>query len=516
MNRSVTRSTGWTKGLFATRRRALASSAIGLAMVGLIAGQAVLLPSTGPAFAETPVAATNAPFSFADIVEKVRPAVVSVRVKADVTAESDGMGMNPFGDMPEGNPFEFFFKRFGQDPRFGNNNNPHFRKKMPHRFATAQGSGFFISADGYIVTNNHVVDSAEEVTVVTDDGKTLTAKVIGTDDKTDLALLKVDGEKPFQFVSFANSDIRIGDWVVAVGNPFGLGGTVTAGIVSARGRDIGSGPYDDFIQIDAPINKGNSGGPTFNLAGEVVGVNTAIYSPSGGSVGIGFAIPSETVQKVVASLRDHGSVTRGWLGILIQPITRDIADSLGLADAKGALVTEPQEDSPAAKAGVKAGDAVLSVNGQSIDDSKDLARRIAGLTPGSKVSLDILRDGKRQTVDVTLGTYPAGDKVAKAGDTGGNNGTATARLGLALAPAAEVGAGDKGVAVMEVDPDGPAAEKGIAQGDVILDVGGSSVATAEDVAKAVEAARAAGRPSVLMRLQSGDGTRFVAVPLAKS
>ncbi|MEZ5842011.1 MAG: Do family serine endopeptidase, partial [Hyphomicrobiales bacterium] len=461
MIESVTRRTGWTAALFATRRRALASSAVGLAMVGLLAGQAVLLPATTPAFAETPAVATSTPFSFADIVAKVRPAVVSVRVKADVTADNSEMGGNPFGDMPEGNPFEFFFKKFGQDPRFGNN--PHFGKRpQQHRFAMAQGSGFFISADGYIVTNNHVVDSAEEVTVVTDDGKTLTAKVIGSDDKTDLALLKVDGEKPFPFVSFATSDLRIGDWVVAVGNPFGLGGTVTAGIVSARGRDIGSGPYDDFIQIDAPINKGNSGGPTFNLAGEVVGVNTAIFSPSGGSVGIGFAIPSETVQTVIASLRDHGSVTRGWLGIMIQPITEDIAGSLGLSEAKGALVTEPQDGSPAAKAGVKAGDAVLSVNGEGIDDSKDLARRIAGLTPGSKVALEIVRDGKKQTIDVTLGTYPTGDKQASNATGEDKGGSSETRLGLALAPAAEVGAGDAGVAVMNVDPDGPAAEKGIA------------------------------------------------------
>ena len=237
-----------------------------------------------------------------------------------------------------------------------------------------QGSGFFISADGYAVTNNHVVDKAESVEVTADDGKTYTAKVIGTDPRTDLALIKVDGRNDFPFVRLAETPPRIGDWVLAVGNPFGLGGTVTAGIVSARGRDIGAGPYDDFIQIDAPVNKGNSGGPTFDVDGNVIGVNTAIFSPSGGSVGIAFAIPAETVKTVVAQLKDKGSVTRGWIGVQIQPVTHDIADSLGIKTAEGALVAEPQADSPAAKAGIKAGDVIVKVNGDPVKDARMLSR----------------------------------------------------------------------------------------------------------------------------------------------
>ena len=237
------------------------------------------------------------------------------------------------------------------------------RQRGGRSFTTGQGSGFFISADGYAVTNNHVVDKAESVEVTTDDGKTYTAKVIGTDPRTDVALIKVDGRNDFPFVAFTEQPPRIGDWVLAVGNPFGLGGTVTAGIVSARGRDIGAGPYDDFIQIDAPVNKGNSGGPTFDVNGNVIGVNTAIFSPSGGSVGIAFAIPADTVKAVVAQLKDKGSVTRGWIGVQIQPVTDEIADSLGLKNAQGALVAEPQADGPAVKAGIEAGDVITAVNG---------------------------------------------------------------------------------------------------------------------------------------------------------
>ena len=246
-----------------------------------------------------------------------------------------------------------------------------------------QGSGFFISADGYAVTNNHVVDKAESVEVTTDDGKSYTAKVIGTDPKTDIALIKVEGRSDFPHVTLAEKPPRIGDWVLAVGNPFGLGGTVTAGIVSARGRDIGAGPYDDFIQIDAPVNKGNSGGPTFDVDGNVIGVNTAIYSPSGGSVGIAFAIPADTVKTVVTQLKDKGTVTRGWIGVQIQPVNADIADSLGLKNAEGALVAEPQSDGPAAKAGIQSGDVITSVNGQPVKDARDLAKRIGG--PGARL-----------------------------------------------------------------------------------------------------------------------------------
>src|SRR3954452_23000624 len=289
------------------------------------------------------------PSGFADIVEKVKPAVISVRVKmrvdAQPTSSDDEM---PF---PKGSPMEKFFKRFGAPE--GGQGGPNAPRRR--QFGQAQGSGFFISADGYAVTNNHVVEKATTVEISTDDGKIHTAKVIGTDPRTDLALIKVEGNN-FPYVKLAETAPRIGDWVLAVGNPFGLGGTVTAGIVSARGRDIGAGPYDDFLQIDASVNRGNSGGPTFNLNGDVVGVNTAIFSPSGGSVGIGFAIPTEVARDVIDALRNKGSVARGWIGVQIQPVTREIADSLGARDAKGALVNDLQPNSPAGAAGIKSGD----------------------------------------------------------------------------------------------------------------------------------------------------------------
>src|SRR4051795_896458 len=319
------------------------------------------------------------PSGFADIVEKVKPAVISVRVKMRVDAQSTSSDDEmPF---PKGSPMEKFFKRFGApEGGQGGPNAPRGRQ-----FGQAQGSGFFISADGYAVTNNHVVEKATTVEISTDDGKTHTAKVIGTDPRTDLALIKVDGNN-FPYVKLAETSPRIGDWVLAVGNPFGLGGTVTAGIVSARGRDIGAGPYDDFLQIDAPVNRGNSGGPTFNLNGEVVGINTAIASPSGGSVGIAFAIPSDEAQKVVASLKDNGAVSRGFIGVQIQPVTKDIAEAMGLNEPKGALVAETVQGGPAEKAGLKRGDTIVAVGGQPIREPKDLSRRIAAFDPGKSVS----------------------------------------------------------------------------------------------------------------------------------
>ena len=278
--------------------------------------------------------------------------------------------------------------------------------RMPQRHETiiGEGSGFFISADGYAVTNNHVVDHANSVQVTTDDGTIYTAKVIGTDPKTDLALIKVDGKTDFPFVTFASTPPKVGDWVVAVGNPFGLGGTVTAGIVSARGRDIGAGPYDDYVQIDAPINKGNSGGPAFDVDGNVIGVNTAIFSPSGGSVGIGFDIPADTAKMVVAQLKKDGRVTRGWIGVQIQPVTAGIADSLGLKKPQGAMVDEPQKDSPAAKAGIESGDVITAVNGTPVKDARDLARTIGMMAPDTTVKLDIIRGGQPKTISLTLGT----------------------------------------------------------------------------------------------------------------
>ena len=297
----------------------------------------------------------------------------------------------------------------------------------------AQGSGFFISADGYVVTNNHVVEHAKEVTVTTADGKTIPARIVGTDPKTDLALLKVKEGSDYPYVSFASQDPRVGDWVIAVGNPFGLGGTVTAGIVSARGRDIGAGPYDDFLQIDAPVNHGNSGGPTFNAEGEVVGVNTAIFSPSGGSVGIGFAIASDVAKNVVQSLKEDGKVARGWLGVQIQPVTQDIADSLGLKETKGALIAKSEKDSPAAAAGLKDGDVIAAVNGEPVADAHDLARKIAALGPKKEADLSIIRNGSPQTVKVMLGSQPD-DKQAKADGPEQPSKDAMAKYGMTLGP----------------------------------------------------------------------------------
>src|SRR3954454_14041039 len=376
------------------------------ALAALIAGGAVesgLVPRSLPAYAQALIAvpATQPIPSFADVVEKVKPAVVSVRVKANMVADRSDDTDEAFGmpDGPPGSPMERFFRRF-QDGQGGRG----FQfRQGPRRSVEAQGSGFFISADGYVVTNNHVVDHASEVQVTTDDGRTLDAKVVGTDPKTDLAVLKVKEGGSFPYVSFAAKAPHVGDWVVAIGNPFGLGGTVTAGIVSARGRDIGAGPYDDFLQIDAPVNRGNSGGPTFNLNGEVVGINTAIASPSGGSVGIAFAIPSDEAQKVVASLKDNGAVSRGFIGVQIQPVTKDIAEAMGMTEPKGALVAETVRGGPAEKAGLKRGDTIVAVEGQPIREPKDLSRRIAAFDPGKSVSLTVLRDGKERTVTIEIG-----------------------------------------------------------------------------------------------------------------
>ena len=463
-----------------------------------------------PAYADT----AQRPAGFADIVEKVKPAVISVRVKVDGgprTMSFDG-GDSPF---PPGSPMERFFRRFGMPDGQDMPDRP--RGPRSRNFTMGQGSGFFISADGYAVTNNHVVEKAESVEVTTDDGKTHTAKVIGTDPKTDIALIKVEGGNNFPFVPLAEKSPRVGDWVLAVGNPFGLGGTVTAGIVSARGRDIGAGPYDDFIQIDAPVNKGNSGGPTFDVDGNVIGVNTAIYSPSGGSVGIAFAIPADTVKSVVSQLKDKGTVTRGWIGVQIQPVNADIADSLGLKKAEGALVAEPQSDSPAVKAGIQSGDVITSVNGQEIKDARDLAKKISSMAPGSTVKLGVISKGSEKTVNVTLGELPREQREARA-TTGDNDssGSDVPKLGLSLAPASKVaGAGSEGVVVTQVDPDGPAASHGFKNGDVILDVAGQRVTTPEQVRKAFADARSGGKRTILLRVKSGDNTRFFAVPVGR-
>jgi serine protease Do len=493
------------------RRLTLLASVAAVGAAVLLAGPGGYHPLNLPAWTSSAQAADTVaqPSGFADLVAKVKPAVVSVRVKFDNVAKpasmSDNDGDNVLPFRP-GSRFDRFFRQFGM---------PNMPNGMPqrHQMITGEGSGFFISADGYAVTNNHVVNNAKSVEVTADDGTMYTAKVVGTDPKTDLALIKVDGKKDFAFVNFANHEPRIGDWVVAVGNPFGLGGTVTAGIVSARGRDIGSGPYDDYIQIDAPINKGNSGGPAFDLNGNVIGVNTAIFSPSGGSVGIGFDVPADTAKMVVAQLKDKGFVTRGWMGVQIQPVTPEIADSLGMKKAEGALVAEPQAGSPAAKAGIEAGDVITALNGTAVKDSRDLARRISVMAPGSSVKFDVLHKGATKSITLALGEMPR-DRQANAATGTNKPGSSVPHLGLQLAPAGQVaGSGDLGVVVTGVEADGPAADHGVKTGDVILDVGGKAVVKISDVRQALADAQSQGKHDVLMRVKTADGTRFIALPL---
>ena len=516
MTESITSPTPSRKVL-AARRLALLASAAGLGATALFAGPQLA------SHAQFPIVSTAAhaetvmrPASFADIAEKVKPAVFAVRVKVEDQAQST-MGFNG-GEfqVPPGSPLERFFKRFGfgEGPNGMQPNTPRGR-----HFSMAQGSGFFISPDGYAVTNNHVVARGETVEIKTDEGKTYTAKVIGSDTRTDIALLKVEGKGDLPYVKFADNMPRVGDWVLAVGNPFGLGGTVTAGIVSASGRDIGAGPYDDFIQIDAPVNRGNSGGPTFDTNGNVIGVNTAIYSPSGGNVGIAFAIPADTVKTVVAQLKEKGSVTRGWIGVQIQPVTDDVAESLGLKAPVGALVAEPQANGPAAKAGIESGDVITAVNGSAVKDARDLAKKIGAAAPGEAIKLGVFHKGAEKTVTVTLGSMP-NEREAKADSRERERETpaaSVAQLGLSLAPAGSVaGAGGAGVVVTNVDPDGPAAERGFKTGDVILEVAGKAISTPADVRKILGEARSGGKGTVLLRVKSGDATRYVALPVGRA
>jgi serine protease Do len=479
-----------------------------VAGLGLIASAAVggsFISMSTPASA-TPAATAHLPEeavpTFASVVERAKPAVVSVKVKiGNASISEDEPSWK--NDLPP--EVQDFFKRFGGDGDVAPDLNP--------ERLIGQGCGFFISADGYVVTNHHVVEHAKSVSVTTDDGKVLEARVIGTDPKTDLALLKVTQKGEYPFVSFAADAPKVGDWVVAIGNPFGLGGTVTAGIVSADGRDIGEGPYDSFLQIDAPINEGNSGGPTFNLKGEVVGVNTAILSPSEGSVGVGFAIPARTVEAVVDSLEHNGVVSRGFLGVRVQPVSEDIAEALGLKTAAGSLIDQVEPGTPAADAGLKAGDVITKVNGQAIKDAADLARRIAALTPGDKAEISYLRDGKEKTADITLG----GQKSEKTAKTESTEKDGRALLGVEVVPAKEVsGAGDQGLVIVKIDPKGPAASMDLENGDVILEVSGKPVSAAEDVKAGIAAAKRDGKKAILLMVKNAEGSHFVAFALPKA
>ncbi|ATQ70502.1 MULTISPECIES: Do family serine endopeptidase [Methylosinus] len=502
------RTARWRRPEHRPFRMALFSGVAALAL-----GATLATPLAGFAMAEAPPVESQTapaglgPKSFADLVERVKPAVVAIKTKAIEVGggpEEGVPGMPP--ELSPDDPLYRFFRHFG----------PPQGRRQKH-VTQAQGSGFVITSDGYVVTNNHVVEHATQVEVSFDDGRTLPAKIVGTDKRTDLALLKISDGNKLAHVDWASTSPRIGDWVIAVGNPFGLGGTVTAGIVSARGRDIGAGPYDDFLQIDAPVNRGNSGGPSFDERGQVIGVNTAIYSPSGGSIGIGFAIPAEVAKDVIAALKDKGQVARGWIGVQIQPVTQEIAESLGLKSTKGALVAQPQRGGPADAAGLKSGDVITAVDGQKIDNPRELARRIATLGPGKTADITYLRGGSEKTARLKLGKLPSEKEAAtETEDDGVEQGSALAAYGIEVAPASELRGrgGGEGLIVVGIDPNGSAAQKGLQQGDVILEANGRSMKRPGDLSDAIDAVKKEGRKSVLLRVKSQGGTRFVALSVS--
>ncbi|WP_134680095.1 DegQ family serine endoprotease [Paracoccus ravus] len=465
-------------------------------------------PLTAP---ETPARKEQVmPESFADLVDQVSPAVVNITTSATV---SSPMARGP--QLPEGSPFNDLFREFGF-PGFpqGPGGQP-----MQER-STALGSGFVVSADGLIVTNNHVIEGADEIEIEFFSGKTLPAKVVGRDDKTDIAVLKVESPQPLPFVKFGDSDRgRVGDWVLALGNPLGQGFSASTGIISARNRAL-SGTYDDFIQTDAAINRGNSGGPLFNMDGEVIGVNTAILSPNGGSIGIGFSMASNVVSKVVEQLEEFGETRRGWLGVKIQPVTSDIAESLGLAAAKGAMVTDVPTG-PALDAGMKAGDVITNFAGSEIEDPRDLVRRVADAPVGEAVSVTVQRDGKPVDLKITLGRR----ELAEAGEAGATANPAgqspSELMGMSLAEldaqtAQELGLPSdmRGLIVRSVDPNGAAADKGLSAGDLITEAGQRPVTSLADLQARVSEAKEAGRKSILMMVRRGGEPRFVAMPVS--
>jgi len=481
-----------------------------LAVCGL-AGALALAPALGP----TAAVAGPMPESFAGLVETVSPAVVQIAVKHDPSAMPAQPGAVP--EIPkefrEG-PFKDFFDRFFQDREGGlAPQQPAPRQRM------AVGSGFLIDAQGHVVTNHHVVRDATGIEVTLKDGRMFDAELLGADKKTDLAVLKLDADEDLPHVRWGDSDeTRVGDWVLAVGNPFGLGGTVTAGIVSARGRDIGSGPYDDYIQLDAPINRGNSGGPLFNGDGDVVGVNTAIFSPNGGNVGIGFAIPANMARDIVNQLRENGVVERGWLGVTIQPVTPDVAESLGLDQAKGALVATVVEGSPAEKAGLRQGDVILSYAGKEIETIRDLTRAVAATVKGNSEDIQVWRGEQLVSMDVAIGEAPT-EMAAVARQA--EDGVELADVGITLATLeAETrerfGLDDKadGVLVIRVAPGSVAAEKGLKAGDLIVSVNQAPVGEPEAVGQAIAEAISRDRPSALFLIERGGEQRFVALKLS--
>jgi len=459
--------------------------------------------------------AKPAPTSFANLAQKLLPAVVNISTSQVVKREGAPSQMP---QLPPGSPFEQFFKEFFDRQQ---------QRSTPNRRTTSLGSGFIIDPSGLIVTNNHVIEGADEISVILQNGKRLKAKVVGRDSKTDLAVLQVKSNKKLSYVKFGNSDkSRVGDWVVAIGNPFGLGGTVTAGIISARARNINAGPYDDFIQSDASINKGNSGGPMFNMAGEVVGINTAIYSPSGGSVGIGFAIPSKLAEPIIGQLKEFGRARRGWLGVRIQTVTEGLADSLGLGRARGALVADVTKDGPAAKSKIQVGDVILTFDGKPIEEMRNLPRVVAETKVGKSVKVDIWRKGQKVTLDATLGEFPEEKKPVLTKKTikkEGKGGSVTA-LGMTIAQLDndlrarfKMAKDTKGVVVTNVENNSPAAEKRIQIGSVIRKIGKDqeSVLSPSQVRTRVDSARKAKLNFLPFFIELGGNSRFVALRLSK-
>ncbi len=459
-------------------------------------------------------AARTAPESFADLSARLLPSVVNISTTQNIKRPEGPSAPRP--QLPQGSPFEDFFREFFDRQQ---------RRGSPQRRATSLGSGFIIDPTGYVVTNNHVIAEADEITVTLADDKRLKAKVVGRDAKTDLALLKVEPESPLRAVTFGDSDgSRVGDWVVAIGNPFGLGGTVTAGIVSARHRDINSGPYDDFIQTDASINRGNSGGPMFNLDGDVVGVNTAIFSPSGGSVGIGFAIPANLAKPIIDQLRKFGRARRGWLGVRIQSVTDDIAQSLEIEKTTGALVADLTAGGPAEKGKVEVGDVILTFDGKEVGEMRNLPRIVAETAVGETVPVEVWRQGRKVKLSIVLGEFPEDDQLvaARPGPPKPEAEKDLAVLGLMLSAVTpelrdrfKLGEDVEGVVVTKVEEGSAAADRQIRPGDIIRKVGHEHVPVKRpsQVQKLIDDARKANRKTIIVLVERDGGRRFVPIKI---
>lgn len=489
-----------------SRNRFWISSALAIAIgLGPVAG---IIPATA--------AATKGPDTVADTAAVVMDAVVNISTSQNVASSRSV----PTPQLPPGSPFEEFFEEFFKRRQQPDDDDSNRRSRR----VSSLGSGFVIDPTGYIVTNNHVIADADEIYANFNDGSKLKAELIGRDPKTDLALLKVTPEKPLTAVKFGDSDkMRVGDWVMAIGNPFGLGGTLTVGVVSARNRNINSGPYDNFLQTDAAINRGNSGGPLFNMEGEVVGINTAIISPSGGSIGIGFAVPSATAEPIIAQLKDFKEVRRGWIGVRIQAVTDEIAESLGLGKARGALVGGVTDNGPAAKAGLKAGDVVVRFDGKDIKEMRDLPRVVADTPVGKEVDVVVIRKGKEETLRLTIARMPEDEKPAAASDAPKPPAKIMSQkvLGIEVTGITDdlkkkykIKDGVTGVVILDVERNSAAAEKGLKQGQVVIEVGQEPVASPDDVKKRIDALKKAGRSHALLLVTDSDGqNRYAAIPL---